>query len=59
VAEGKRADLLLLSADPLADVAHTRRIEAVILGGRYLPLAELDALLRGLAERYGALRRQP
>ena len=39
---GKRADLLLLDADPLADVANTRRISAVILGGRYLPRSELD-----------------
>ena len=39
VEQGKRADLLLLAADPLADVAHTRHIEAVILGGRYLPRA--------------------
>jgi imidazolonepropionase-like amidohydrolase len=45
VEAGKRADLLLLDADPLADVANTRKIDAVILGGRYLPHAELDRRL--------------
>lgn len=59
VEEGKRADLLLLGADPLADVANTRRIEAVILGGRFMPRATLDAMLQSLAGRYRALRREP
>jgi len=45
VEPGKRADLLLLTADPLQDVANTRRIAAVILGGRYLPRAQLDRML--------------
>lgn len=53
-AEGKRADLLLLDADPLADVANTRRISAVIANGRYLPRAELDAMMADLAKRYAA-----
>ena len=30
---GKRADLVVLDADPLADIANTRRIAYVILGG--------------------------
>ena len=42
---GKRADLLLLDADPLENVANTRKISAVILGGRYLPHQKLDKLL--------------
>ena len=33
VREGARADLVLLDADPLVDVANLRRIDAVILGG--------------------------
>jgi imidazolonepropionase-like amidohydrolase len=45
---GKRADLLLLDADPLADVANTRKIAAVIIGGRYLARSELDRLLGAL-----------
>jgi imidazolonepropionase-like amidohydrolase len=34
VAIGKRADLVLLDADPLRDIANTRRIHAVLLDGR-------------------------
>jgi len=42
---GKRADLVLLDADPLADIRNTRRIDAVLLGGRVLRRADLDNLL--------------
>lgn len=45
VSEGKVADLVLLSADPLSDIANTIRIEAVIQGGRLSDRAALDALL--------------
>ncbi|HUP19554.1 MAG TPA: amidohydrolase family protein [Gemmatimonadota bacterium] len=41
---GKIADLVLLEADPLADVSNTRRIVAVIQGGRVLERADLDRL---------------
>lgn len=34
VGVGKRADLVLLDADPLRDIANSRRIHAVLLGGR-------------------------
>jgi imidazolonepropionase-like amidohydrolase len=34
IAPGKLADLLILDADPLADIRNTRRIYAVIKGGR-------------------------
>ena len=57
VAVGKRADLILLDGDPLADVANTRRISAVIAGGRYLPRAELDRDMLALDERYAAIRK--
>lgn len=43
---GRRADLVLLRADPLADIRNTREIEAVMRGGRWLDRAALDALLR-------------
>ena len=36
VQAGHDADLLLLSADPLRDIAATRRIEAVVLRGKLL-----------------------
>ncbi|HEY6940260.1 amidohydrolase family protein [Dokdonella sp.] len=51
VAAGKRADLVLLAADPLRDVRNTRRIEAVLLGGRLLRRADLDAVLQDAARR--------
>lgn len=33
---GMRADLVLLDADPLVDIRHTRRIEGVMLDGRWV-----------------------
>jgi hypothetical protein len=42
---GKAADVVLLAADPLADIRSTRRIVAVVLNGRWLPESELRALL--------------
>ena len=45
IEKGRRADLILLDANPLENVAHTRRIHAVIFGGKYLDRAALDTLL--------------
>ncbi|RRA49180.1 amidohydrolase family protein [Acidipila sp. EB88] len=52
VAVGKRADLLLLDANPMENVANTRRIAAVIVGGRLRKRHELDEQMRELAQRY-------
>jgi imidazolonepropionase-like amidohydrolase len=38
---GKRADLIVLSADPLADIRNTRSIETVIQGGQALRPGDL------------------
>jgi len=46
VAAGKVADLVLLDADPLADIRNTRSIRAVVLRGRLFGRAALDSLLR-------------
>lgn len=46
VEAGKRADLVLLSANPLEDIENVRKIQAVIFGGRYLDRDRLDALLQ-------------
>lgn len=46
IAPGKAADVVLLTADPLADIRNTRRISAVVLGGRWLSATQLGALLR-------------
>jgi hypothetical protein len=56
VSVGKRADLILVEGNPLEDVAHVARISGVVLRGRWLPMAELRALLDDLAESY---RREP
>jgi cytosine/adenosine deaminase-related metal-dependent hydrolase len=48
---GKRADLLLLEADPMVDIANTRRIAAVILNGRVLTADELASRMEALAVR--------
>ena len=42
---GKRADLLLLDANPLHDIANTSRITGVMLGGRWLSRTELERML--------------
>lgn len=47
---GNVADLVLLDSNPLEDIANTRRIRAVIIGGRVLQREDLDALLSGIAE---------
>jgi imidazolonepropionase-like amidohydrolase len=36
VEAGKRADLVILDADPLTDIRNTRRISAVVLDGRFV-----------------------
>jgi len=45
VAAGKRADLVLLDTDPLAIIANTQKIYAVVLAGKFLSRGDLDALL--------------
>ena len=42
---GKSADLVVLDADPLADITNIRRVYAVIRGGRYIGPADRDRLL--------------
>jgi len=42
---GKQADLVLLRANPLEDIRHTRDIDGVMRAGQWLDRAELDTLL--------------
>jgi imidazolonepropionase-like amidohydrolase len=53
---GKVADLVLLSADPLSDIRHTRRIEAVVVRGRVIDAAARQSLFAA-AERAAARSR--
>ena len=50
IEKGKRADLVLLDANPLADIKNTRKIQSVVLAGRYLSRVDLDRLLAGVEE---------
>ena len=45
---GKRADLLLLDADPLADIRNTTRINAVFKNGRMFDAAGIEQLLQSV-----------
>ena len=45
IAKNKRADLVLVDANPLADVRNASRISAVVLNGRVFDRTELDRLL--------------
>ena len=50
IEEGKAADLVLLNANPLDDIANTRRIAAVVARGRVLERAEIDGILEKAAK---------
>ncbi len=50
IEKGKRADLLLLDANPLESIRNTRKIQGVVLAGRYLTRTDLDRLLRTVEE---------
>ncbi len=45
VEKGKIADLVLLDANPLEDIGNSRKIDAVVTGGKLLPKAELEKML--------------
>lgn len=51
IAPGHRADLLLLSEDPLEDVSNVDSIEGVMVRGRWIPRVELDARLKEIENR--------
>ena len=47
IEEGKIADLVLLDMDPLESISHTRKIHAVVLGGKYLDIVQRrDEMMR-------------
>ena len=46
---GKLADLVLLDANPLQNIANTQRINAVIVNGRLMDRKTLDDLLAQMA----------
>jgi imidazolonepropionase-like amidohydrolase len=46
---GKVADLVLLDANPLEDIANTQKIAGVVANGRYFDRAQLDRILSDAA----------
>ena len=56
IEQGKRADLLLLEANPLEDIRNTSRIEAVVVGGRVLDRAGREKMIADAVERLGGDR---
>jgi len=56
VEKGKLADLVLLAANPLEDIANTQKIAGVFVNGRYFYHAEIEKMLAGVET---AARRQP
>jgi len=51
VAIGKEADLVLLDANPLADIGNSRRVHGVMLRGDWFPYAEIEDQLEQLVSR--------
>lgn len=50
--EGERADMVLLSANPLESISNTHKIEGVMVRGRWLPQETLQSMLDDLAAEY-------
>lgn len=51
IAVGNRADLVLLDANPLADISNVARRSGVMVRGRWVPAAEIQAGLDAIAAR--------
>jgi imidazolonepropionase-like amidohydrolase len=52
VESGKRADLVLLSANPLEDIGNVARIDAVVMNGRLLDRARLNEMLAAVKKQF-------
>jgi predicted amidohydrolase len=55
VEEGKNADLVLLDANPVSDVANLDKVSAVFLKGKYFSKDALDKMKADVAAAYAAL----
>jgi imidazolonepropionase-like amidohydrolase len=49
IAPGQRADLILLTANPLQDLANVQRRAGVMVRGRWLPEGEIQMRLEKIA----------
>jgi imidazolonepropionase-like amidohydrolase len=50
IEKGKAADLVLLDADPLTDIANTQKIAGVVVAGKFFARPALDEMLRKTEE---------
>jgi imidazolonepropionase-like amidohydrolase len=55
IEHGKRANLVLLEADPISDIRNVKRVESVILRGELLTKPELANMLENVAEKARSL----
>jgi imidazolonepropionase-like amidohydrolase len=53
---GKKADLMLLDANPLIDIKNTRKIAGVFVNGNWLDKAKINAQLSDLSKRNTAAK---
>jgi len=52
IEEGRAANMVVLAANPLTDIANVRTIDGVIKSGQYYPKSDIDAMLSALATKY-------
>ena len=52
IEKGKRADLVLLAANPLDDIANVAKIDGVMVRGKWLSRADLDAGLKKIEAKH-------
>ena len=50
VQAGAVSDLVLLNANPLEDISNSTKIEAVMIGRKYLPRDSIDVMLNKLVK---------
>ena len=53
LAEGRRADLILLTANPLDDIGNVAARAGVMLRGRWFPEEDIQRRLQAMAQFYG------
>ena len=51
IAQGKRADLILLNANPLTNIASTENRAGVMVNGRWIAESEIQKRLKEIAAR--------
>ena len=58
IEKGKLADMVLLDANPLEDIANTKKIWGVVFGGKFYSRASLDEMLRKVETLAGGQKTQ-